>query len=56
MEKWNDGKMEYWGLKADVSLFLFFALGSPYKNRSPSTKPNNTTLHYSNTPWHSFTA
>jgi hypothetical protein len=48
--------MEYWRSKADDGLFLFYAWYHSYKNRSNSTKPNTPTLHFSNTPWHSFTA
>jgi hypothetical protein len=48
--------MEYWASKADDALFSFSALYHSYKNRSNSINPGTPTLHYSNTPWHTFTA
>jgi hypothetical protein len=51
MEKWN---IEYSGSKGGMGMFFSISL-PPYKNRSPSIKPNIPTLHYSNTPWHSVT-
>jgi hypothetical protein len=42
--------MEEWGLKADVGLFLFYALHLSNKKRSKSIKPNTPTRQYAITP------
>jgi len=53
---WRSGKMEYWGLKTDDVLILFYGPCKPNKNSSNSSIPSIPTFQYSITPGHRFTA
>jgi hypothetical protein len=52
------GIMEYWNIEDQkwiIVVFYFLILAIHKKDLIPR-KPSIPTLHYSNTPWHSFTA